>query len=57
MTVARLSCRRLAKSTTMQGMGRFAELAETDAPHLDVLALAIASELREVDGDATTNWY
>jgi hypothetical protein len=52
MTVARLSCRRLAKSTTMQGMGRFAELAETDAPHLDVLALAIASELREVDGDA-----
>ena len=52
MTVERLSCRRLAKSTTMRAMERFAELAQTDAPHLDVLALAIASALREVDSEA-----
>ncbi len=47
-----MSGRELGKSSTMQGMERFAELAQTAAPTLDVLALAISSELREVDNEA-----
>ena len=33
----------------IRGMERFAQLARTDAPTLDLLALAIAGALREVD--------